>query len=398
MNTQHHRKENCHSMKRALYLPAALLTLLIAHGCAAKNETDTNAISQPSQQKSEKTVPIVSLPSGSIDAPLPNEKKQIAGAGSSFASHFYDALIPVFQKRSGVTISYDPVGSTTGVKSLINQEVNFAGTDVPLNQEQMSLAKGGAVIHVPTALGAVAVSFNLPGVKTLYLTPEILSEIYLGRITRWNDPKLVALNSVLSGANQEIIVVYRGDGSGTSFAFTEYLSNVSAVWRNNVGPSSTANWPVGIDADGNSGVAETIIANPYSIGYLELGTAIKKKLPVSAIRNAAGNFVAPTLESVSSAAAEIAQFAPADLRFSLANAAGSGSYPISTATWAAVYKNQTDCPAALAVSRFLWFTTHEGQAATAQLNYAALPQSLVKRSEAAIASITCNGQPVFRLN
>jgi len=269
------------------------------------------------------------------------------------------------------------------------QEVSIAG---PYEGE----AKGGPIFHIPTALGAIVATYNLPGVDAkLLFTGDTLAAIYMGDIQKWNDPRLVADNPDLANVDQDIVVVHRSDGSGTTFGFTDYLSNVSPAWAQMVGKGTSVNWPVGLGASGNPGVTTEVQQNPYSIGYVELIYALQNGLGYGMVLNSFGNWVDPSLDTVTAAAASAVDLLPADLRFSIVNAPGENAYPISTATWFLIYREISDRAKALAVTRMAWWATHEGQRFNNDLAYATVPPKLTARSEEFIRQITSGGRPIF---
>jgi phosphate transport system substrate-binding protein len=257
-------------------------------------------------------------------------------------------------------------------------------------------AAQGDIFHIPTALGAIVPTYNLPNVSTkLKFTGETLAGVFLGDITKWNDPKLVADNPDLVQVNRDIVVVHRSDGSGTTYGWTDYLSSVSPNWQSKVGKATSVNWPVGLGGNGNAGVAGEVQQNPYSLGYVELIYALQNKLGYGMVKNQAGQFVEPSLDSVTAAATASLQTIAPDLRFSIVNPPGATSYPIATATWLLVYRNQTDQPKALALVRMLWWATHDGQKLNKDLQYAVVPDGLTAKSEQFIRQINVNGKPVL---
>jgi phosphate transport system substrate-binding protein len=257
-------------------------------------------------------------------------------------------------------------------------------------------AKGGQIFHIPTALGAIVPTYNVPEATTqLNFTGDTLAGIYLGTISTWNDPMLVADNPELASVNQPIVVVHRSDGSGTTFGWTDYLSSVSADWKSQVGKDTSVNWPVGLGASGNAGVAGEVQGDPYAVGYVELIYALQNNLGYGTVKNSSGTFINASLDSVSAAASSAASSIPADLRFSIVNSPGPDAYPISTATWLLAYRDMSDRAKGLAVTRMLWWATHEGQRFNNDLAYAVVPSEITTRSEEFIHQITVQGQPIF---
>jgi len=319
------------------------------------------------------------------------------GAGATFPAVLYTKWFSEYEKVTGVKVNYQAIGSGGGIKGITDMTVDFGATDGPMTDAQLKDAeKGGLVLHIPMTLGAVVPTYNIPevGAKTLNFSADTLSGIYLGTITKWNDPKIAADNAGTTLPDKDITVVYRSDGSGTTYIFTDYLSSVSADWKSKVGTANSVKWPTGIGASGNQGVSGEVKQNPYSIGYVELIYAIQNKLGVGFVKNKAGKVVEPTLQSVTAAAAG-AKAIPADLRASIVNADGDAAYPISGFTWQLAYQKQTDKAKATALTRLLWWETHDGQKFTTDLGYAPLPNDLVKAAEEKIKSITVDGAKAF---
>jgi len=295
-----------------------------------------------------------------------------------------------------VQVNYQAIGSGGGIKGIQDQTVDLGASDAPMTDEQIAAAKGGELYHIPTALGAIVPTYNLPNVKTkLKFTGDTLAGIFLGTIEKWNDPKLVADNPDLANVNEDIVVVHRSDGSGTTFGWTDYLTTVSPDWSSKVGKGTSVNWPVGLGGSGNAGVAGEVQQNPNSIGYVELIYAVQNNMGFGQVKNKAGKWIEPSLDSVTAAAAASAATIPPDLRFSIVDAPGDSSYPISTATWFLLYKNIPDTPKAVALTRMAWWATHEGQKFNKDLAYATVPDALTAKSEAFIKSIMSNGKPAF---
>jgi phosphate transport system substrate-binding protein len=309
--------------------------------------------------------------------------KKLSGSGSTFIKPIMDKWVEVYTREKGGEINYQGIGSTAGIKQMTDQAVDFAGTDAFLTQQQLDEAakRNGEVIHVPLAMGAIVPAYNLKGIdRPLNFTGEVLADIFRGKITKWNDPALKALNEGVALPDQAISVVHRTEGSGSTFIFTEYLSKVSPGWKDKVGAGTTVKWPVGTGEPGNPGVAGNIGNNPGSIGYIELYYALLKKdeIKFGAVKNRAGKFVLADLKKVSKAAEASLKDIPEDLRFSLTDAPGEESYPISGTTWAVLFTNQQP-ETGKALVDFLTWVTHDGQKYTEAMNYAALPEALVKR-------------------
>jgi phosphate transport system substrate-binding protein len=278
-----------------------------------------------------------------------------------------------------VKINYQPIGSGGGIRQLSEQTVDFGGTDAPMTDAELAKAKGGPIMHIPTVLGAVAVTYNLPQVtKPLKLTGDVLASIYQGQITKWNDPRIASLNPGVTLPPTDILVVHRSDGSGTSYVFTDYLSSVSPAWATKPGKGKEVQWPVGLGAKGNEGVAGQVKQTPGAVGYVELAYATQNKLATAELKNAAGEYVAPSIASATAAAAGAAGKLPAntDYRVSIVNANGKGAYPISSFTWIIAYQKQPDPAKGKKLVDFLHWALTEGQALAGPLDYAPLPENM----------------------
>ena len=293
-----------------------------------------------------------------------------------------------------VKIDYQSIGSGGGIKQIQARTVDFGASDAPMTDAELK-ASPGELIHIPTVLGAVVLAYNLQGVpKPLRFSPDVVADIFLGKITKWNDARIKADNTDANLPSADITVVHRAESSGTSFVFTDYLAKVSADWKQKVGADKAPKWPVGQGGKGNEGVTGQIKQQPNTIGYVELAYAVQNKLPVALIKNASGNFVEPTIEAVTAAAAASAANTPDDLRVSITNANGPNVYPISSYTYILAYKAQPDAVKGKALVDFLWWGIHDGEKFAKELQYAPLPEEIVKRAEAKINSITAGGQPL----
>ena len=332
---------------------------------------------------------------GLIKGPFPGEAQALNGAGATFPAVLYSKWFDEYSKLTSVKVNYQAIGSGGGIKGVQDATVDFGATDGPMSDAQLKAAKG-EVLHIPMTLGAVVLTYNVPEAKTpLKFTGDTIAGIYLGDIKKWNDPKIVADNPALANVNQDIVVVHRSDGSGTTYAFTDYLSNVSASWKSKVGNGTAVNWPTGLGGQGSAGVTGEVKQDPYSIGYVELIYATQNKLGYGDVKNASGKWVTPSLDGVTASAAAKADQVPADLRVSIVNATGDTVYPISTFTWIIVYSKQSDQAKAIAITRLLWWAVHDGQKFSSDLAYAPLPAAIVTRDEAKIMAITVNGAPAF---
>jgi phosphate transport system substrate-binding protein len=317
----------------------------------------------------------------------------LQGAGATFPNPLYQKWLSEYGKlHSNVRIDYQSIGSGGGIKQLKEQTVDFGASDAPMKDEDLKSAPG-EVLHIPTVLGAVVITYNLQGVsQPLKFSSEVIADIFLGKIKKWNDPKIVADNAGVTLPASDITVVHRSDGSGTSAVFTDYLSKASAEWKEKVGSGTSPSWPTGIGGKGNEGVTGQVKNTPNTIGYVELAYAVQNKLPVALIKNASGNFVEPSIDAVTAAASASAANTPEDLRVSITNAAGPQAYPISSYTYILVYKEQKDAAKGKALVDFLWWGIHDGEQFAKDLQYAPLPADIVKRAEAKISSITAGGQ------
>jgi phosphate transport system substrate-binding protein len=303
---------------------------------------------------------------------------KINGAGATFPYPIYSKWFDEYQKKNPqVAINYQSVGSGAGIRQFLEKTIDFGATDAPMTDEQLSKAKPKA-IHVPTVLGAVVLAYNLPGVKKLNLSGEVIAEIYLGKIKKWNDPKIVANNPGTKMPEQDIVVAYRSDGSGTTFVFTDYLAKVSAAFKTTVGNAAAVQWPTGLGGKGNEGVTAVVKSTPGAIGYVELIYAKSNALDFASVQNSKGKWIVPTVESVTAAAAAFAKVIPADYRVSITQAGGDLSYPISSFTYLLLSEKM---PAAkhAALTQFLAWALKDGQGMAGSLGYAPLPKELVKK-------------------
>ena len=314
----------------------------------------------------------------------------LTGAGATFPYPIYSKWFDEYAKKTGVKINYQSIGSGGGVRQITEQTVDFGASDAPMTDEEMAKAKGGAILHFPTVLGAVVLTYNVPGVnRPLRLTGDAIADIFLGKIAKWNDPKLAALNPGIALPGTDILVAHRSDGSGTTFIFTDYLTNVSPAWASGPGKGKDVKWPVGLGGKGNEGVTGLVKQTPGSIGYVELAYVKQSKLPYAEVKNAAGQWVSPTIESVTAAAAGAAKALSAntDYRVSIVNAPGREAYPISSFTWILVYANQSDATKGKKVVDFIRWALHEGEGLASSLDYAPLPASTVAQLEKRLATI-----------
>jgi phosphate transport system substrate-binding protein len=309
------------------------------------------------------------------------------GAGATFPYPMYSKWFSEYHKlHPDVEINYQSIGSGGGIRQVLAGTVDFGASDGPMTNEQLAEAKT-KILHVPTVLGAVVPAYSVPGVSTeLKFTPEAIAGIFLGKITSWNDSALTSVNPGVNLPNQPIIVVHRSDGSGTTFIFTDYLSKVSSDWQSQVGKNTSVKWPVGLGGKGNEGVAGMIRQMPGAIGYIELIYAVQNKIPYGVVKNASGNFVKASLDSVTAAAASVKSM-PADFRVSITNAPGKDAYPISSFTWLLIPAQSKDAAKGKILADFLNWMVDDGQKMTAELTYAPLPENVAAKVKAEIKQV-----------
>jgi phosphate transport system substrate-binding protein len=320
----------------------------------------------------------------------------LTGAGATFPYPIYSKWFTEYAGKTGVKINYQPIGSGGGIRQLQEQTVDFGASDAPMSDDEMSKAKGGPVQHIPTVLGAVCITYNVPEItQPLKLTGDLIADIFLGKVTKWNDSRIAALNKGVTLPNRDLVVVHRSDGSGTSYIFTDYLSAVSPAWKTSPGKGKDVSWPTGLGAKGNDGVTGQVKQTPGAIGYVELAYARQNKLPVASVRNAAGQFVAPSIDAVTAAAAGAAGKLPptSDYRVSIVNAPGAQSYPISSFTWILLYKTQPNAEKGKQLMDFLKWALHDGEQTASSLDYAPLPTPLIARLDSTLATIKVGATP-----
>lgn len=321
------------------------------------------------------------------------------GAGATFPYPIYSKWVSDYQAATGIKVNYQSKGSGAGIKQLSDGIVDFGASDSPMTDEEMSRTKHGAVLHFPTVLGAVVVTYNLPALSApLRLNGEVIADIFMGQVTKWNDARIAALNPSVTLPADDILVVHRTDGSGTTFIFTDYLSSASARWKQEAGGpgrGKEVKWPVGLGGQGNEGVAGQVKQTPGSIGYVELAYAKQNGLPVAHVMNRAGEYVEPTIASITAAAEGAVSALPADsdYRISIVNGPGAGAYPISSFTWILVYSTPPDAAKGRKVVDFLRWVYSTGQQSAASLDYAPLPASLAQRLTDRLGSISLTATP-----
>src|SRR5713226_9681152 len=316
----------------------------------------------------------------------------INGAGATFPNPIYSKWFDEYHKKNGnIEINYQSVGSGAGIKQVTDGTVDFGASDGPMSDEQLKAFQekhGFGILHFPTVLGAVVPTYNIPGVTAaLNFTPDALAGIFLGKITKWNDPAIAGANKGINLPNADIVVAHRSDGSGTTYIWTDYLSKVSDEWKNKVGKGASPNWPVGLGGKGNEGVTGQIKNAPNSIGYVELIYAVSNNIPYGSVKNSSGSFIKADLESVSAAAAAAAKTMPDDFRVSITNPASNKAYPIASFTWLLIPEKFSDAAKRDAIKGFLTWMLADGQNYAEQLSYAKLPKEVVAKEEQALAKV-----------
>lgn len=320
---------------------------------------------------------------------------QLTGAGATFPYPIYSKWFDAYhQAHPDVQVNYQSIGSGGGIQQLKARTVDFGASDAPLS-DQDAAEMPAPVIHLPTVAGAVALTYNLPGVTTpLKLTPEAIAAIFLGTAKKWNDPVIASANAGVALPDTAIAVAHRSDGSGTSYIFTSYLAAVSPEWKQKVGAGKSVEWPVGLGGKGSEGVTGVVKQTPGGIGYVELAYAVQNNLKYAAVKNSSGAFVEPTVESTTSAAKGAIAALKKDVRAPIVNAAGADAYPIAGFTYILLYREQADAAKGKQLLNLLDWAIHDGQAMAAELQYAPLPQEVVTLNESALASVQANGQPL----
>lgn len=321
----------------------------------------------------------------------------ITGAGSTFGQPVYQQWDSKLKNKQNITLNYQGVGSGAGIAQFTNKTVNMGATDIPMTDKEVSAANpNGQPAHIPTVFGSVPISWNLPGVNNLKLDGTTVADIFLGKVKTWNDPEIASQNPGVNLPSQPITVVHRSDSSGTSQDFTEFLSDVSPQWKSQVGTNKSPSWPTGTGGKGNQGVAAAIKQTPGAIGYVELAYALQNKFPTAQLKNKAGNYVSPNLQSTS-AAGEGVQV-PGDLRFSAVNSPNPNAYPIASATFVLVYQDMCKAgipqPTAQNVANFLNFGLNQGQSIANQIDYASLSPAIKSQAQNKLNGLQCNGAPL----
>lgn len=339
----------------------------------------------------------VSCNNGSRKATPDDKKITLTGAGATFPMPFYNLAFKKYKEKAGITITYGGIGSGGGIRSLTDKVVDFGASDAYLSDKELSEMKA-EVVHIPTCMGAVVIAYNLAGINDLKMTPGLLEKIFMGTITKWNDPSIKEVNPGLNFPDAKIAVVYRSDGSGTTNIFSDYMSKVSTTWKEKIGAGKSLDWPVGIGAKGNPGVAGTISQSAGSIGYIGSEYAFAQKIKYALVQNSSGNFVKPDIKSVSSSAkGQIAS----DTRTMVTNSPDPDAYPISGFTWIILFKEQSYNNRSLAkaesIVKFLdWIVSPDAQAIAESVNYVSLPSEVSMLTKDILKTITYNGRPVLQ--
>ena len=329
------------------------------------------------------------------DAEKQTNNVSLAAAGATFPMPFYNMAFKQYSEKTGIPVSYGGIGSGGGIRSIKDKVVDFGASDAFLSDTDMA-DMPAPVIHIPTCSGAVVIAFNLEGINSIKLTPEVMTQIFMGKITQWNNPELQKLNPEITLPDAGIKVVHRSDGSGTTSIFSDYMSKISPEWKEQIGTGKSLNWPVGMGAKGNPGVAGTISQTIGSIGYIGSEYAFAQKISFALLQNQSGNFIEPSLESVSAAGnGEI----PADTRVMLTNSSDPNAYPICGFTWLILYKdqnfnNRSEAQARETLKLLNWMLLPEAQAVAKQVNYAPLPVKVVKMAQEILTTVTYNGKPL----
>lgn len=352
---------------RALKIAALML---LAAACAKKDDANTSA-----------TASSTASSGGSVD---------LTGAGATFPYPLYSKWFSMYAQLKGVKINYQSIGSGGGIRQLSEGTVDFGASDSPMSDEELAKAKFGPILHIPTVLGAVVITYNVPGLSApIKLTAKAISDIFSGKITKWNDTRITSLNPGVALPGSDILVVHRSDGSGTTYIFTDYLTKAVPAWSSSVGKGKEVKWPVGLGAKGNEGVAGQVKQTPGAVGYVELAYAKQNKLAMAAIQNKSGKTVLASVPAVTAAAANVSKSLSAntDYRISIVDAPGEDSYPISSFTWILVYQHQSDAVKGKKVVDFLNWALTDGEVEAPPLDYAPLPSDMAAKVRQKLATI-----------
>ncbi|HYQ89961.1 MAG TPA: phosphate ABC transporter substrate-binding protein PstS [Candidatus Binatia bacterium] len=328
-------------------------------------------------------------------APASAEPGSLTGAGATFPYPIYSKWFDMYHEKTGIEINYQSIGSGGGIQQIKAGTVDFGASDAALSDARLK-EMPRRVLHFPTVVGAVVIAYNLPSVRQpLNLSSEVISGIYMGKITTWNDKRIAAMNPGVALPGAPILPVHRSDGSGTTNIFTTYLSAVNGPWKEMVGANTSVSWPVGIGGKGNEGVAGLVRQTQGAIGYVELAYAKQNKFPVAHVRNRSGKFIEPTLASTTAAAQGAAPMLAKDVRFPIVNSPAADAYPICGLTFLLVYQDQKNPDKAHALAGFIDWAIHDGQSVAPTLDYAPLPDAVVKVNEASLRKLTIAGKPLL---
>jgi phosphate transport system substrate-binding protein len=324
------------------------------------------------------------------------DQQELIGAGATFPYPLYSKMFDVYSKEYGVKVNYQAIGSGGGIRQLINKTVDFGGSDAVMGEEDIKSA-GAAILHIPICAGAVVITYNLPGNQEIKMTAEVVAAIFEGKIAKWSDPKIAAENQGMKLPDLPVTVVHRSDGSGTTFIFSDYLSSVSKDWNDKVGKGTSLNWPAGLGAKGNPGVAGLVKQTPGSVGYVELIYALQNKMSYASIRNLKGAYVKPTLASTSAA---MNIDLPGHMMVSLTNTEAADGYPLAGFTWVLLYREQAyqgrSEAKAKDLVKLVWWMTHEGQKYAEPMQYAPLSRKAADKAEGLIKSVTYSGKALMK--
>lgn len=329
--------------------------------------------------------------------PASTATTQLTGAGSTFDYPFFSKAFYDYGNAHGLQVNYQPIGSGGGIQQFTKKTVQFGASDVPMNASEIAAAKasGGDVVQIPVTLGAEAIAYNLPSVKQqLKFNGQTLADIYLGKVTKWNDPEIAALNPGVKLPSTAILVVHRSDGSGTTYIFSDYLSQISSTWASKVGKGKSVSWPVGVGGKGNTAVAADVQNSTGAIGYVELAYALQTKMTYGLMKNAAGDYIAPSLASATAAASQFPNVSATN--FSIVNAPGAASYPIAGYSWVLLYKNQTNQATGKTLATLFQWVVTTGQKDAQAVDYAPLPANVQKLALAGLKEVAYKGTPLLQ--
>jgi len=406
-------KEHNNMIKKILFSPrklifaflilalVVLVPTLVACGSSKESTPTQTPVYGGGNTPTSTPTPTLALTTTPITTPTPTSTmpaaSSLTGAGATFPAPLYSKWFDEYNKLTGVAINYQAIGSGGGIKAITDETADFGASDGIMSDAEQTAAEAahGPIMHVPMTSGSVAIAYNISGIKSgeLKLTPDMLADIYLGKLTKWNDSRITAINPGLILPNADIAVVHRSDGSGTTYIFTNYLSKVSQDWNSKVGNAKSVQWPVGIGGSGNAGVAGLVQQNPDSIGYIELAYAIQNNIPWVKLQNKAGNYIEPSLAATTAAAVGVTL--PDDMKVMITDSANRQAYPIVGFTWILVYRNQQNLSKGYTLAKMLWWAIHDGQKYAEPLQYGALPNDAVVKAENLILSMNYNGQPLI---